>query len=141
MTTPRVIKRQEQPAQDPAYIKRLAEEFKKSKEGLEALTKRQDAMKKELSDYIDTNGVVDDKGHRWVEIEGMQLKRERRVSRSFNTSAAKEWAEANGFWEDVKEVVEVLSESKMLALAWEHKELAPVVQGFYEEKESWAFKV
>lgn len=138
----RVVKRQEeQPADDKEkYIERLVEEFKRSKEFMEKEEKRLTSMKKELSEYVDKNGVEDHNGHRWLKIGDYEIKRERRVSRSFNSTKAKEWADENGLTDKVTETIVVLSEEKMLALAWEDKELAPIIQAFYEEKETWAFK-
>ena len=138
----RVVKRQEaaQPI-DNAYRVRLVEEFKRSKESMEKEEKRLQALKKELSDFVDTEGVEDHNGHRWLKIGDFELKRERRVSRSFNSAKAREWAEENGLLDKVTETVVVLSEDKLLALAWEDKSLSSTIQAFYEEKESWAFKV
>lgn len=136
----RVVKRQEEPKKDDVYLVRLVEEFKRSKDFLEKEEKRMQAIKKELSEHVDTDGVVDHNGHKWLKIGDFELKRERRVSRSFNSAKAKEWAEENGFIDQVTETITVLSEEKMLALAWENKDLAPIVQAFYEEKETWAFK-
>lgn len=136
----RVVKRQEEPQKDDAYLVRLVEEFKRSKEFVEKEEKRLNAMKKELSEHVDKEGAVDHNGHKWLKIGDFELKRERRVSRSFNSAKAKEWADENGFTDQVTETIVVLSEEKMLALAWENKDLAPIVQAFYEEKETWAFK-
>ena len=69
------------------YYERLAQEFKKSKEAIDALTKRQNDMKTELIEAIKSNGYEDDKGHLWYNVGSMELKYERRVSRSFNSPA------------------------------------------------------
>jgi hypothetical protein len=136
----RVVKRQDQTKPDESYIKRLVEEFKNEKAFVEEREKRLTSLKKELSEYVDSNGIADHNGHLWVKIDDIEIKRERRVSRSFNSAKAREWAEENGFWDQVSETIVTLSEDKMLALAWENKDLAPIIQAFYEEKESWAFK-
>lgn len=136
----RVVKRTEQAKPDEDYIKRLVEEYKNEKKFVDEREKRLSSLKKELSDYVDANGIIDHNGHRWVKIDDVEIKRERRVSRSFNTAKAREWAEENGYWEQVSETIVVLSEDKILALAWEDKSLAPIIQAFYEEKETWAFK-
>lgn len=125
---------------DETYYVKLAEEFRKSKEAIDALTKRQDAMKKELIDALKQNGYEDDKGHMWWSVGDKELKYERRVSRSLNVDAAEQWAREQGIWDDIKEVVERLSEEKLLGYSWLHKEVEDVIQGFYTEKESWAFK-
>lgn len=125
---------------DEAYYEKLAEDFRKSKEAIDALTKRQDAMKKELIDALKKNGYEDDKGHLWWSVGDKELKYERRVSRSLNVDAAEQWAREQGIWDDIKEVVERLSEEKLLGYSWLHKEAEDTIQGFYTEKESWAFK-
>jgi hypothetical protein len=124
----------------PDYYERLAQEFKKSKEGIDALTKRQNEMKAELVKAIQENGYEDDKGHLWYQAGSMELKYERRVSRSLNSEAAEQWARELGIWDDLKEIVERLDEDKLLGYAWNHKEVEDTIQGFYVEKESWAFK-
>ena len=126
---------------DTSYLQRLTEEFKKSKAALDSLEKRHNEMKKELTEAVTTHGVADNNGHIWLEVGDFKLKRERRVSRSFDTERATEWAKENGYWDDVKEVIEVLSEDKVLGLAWTNNDLKDTVQSFYTEKEVWAFKV
>jgi hypothetical protein len=125
----------------PDYYERLAQEFKKSKEGIEALTKRQNEMRTELVKAIQENGYEDDKGHLWYGAGSIELKYERRVSRSFNIDAAEQWARSLGIWEDLKKVVEILDEDKLLGYVWANKDKEEEVQGFYTEKESWALKV
>lgn len=124
----------------PEYYERLAQEFKKSKEAIDLLTKRQNEMKNELINAITTNGYEDEKGHLWYEVGSMELKYERRVSRSFNAEAAEQWAREQGLWDDLKKVIEVVDEDKLLGYAWNHKEHENTIQGFYVEKETWAFK-
>jgi hypothetical protein len=126
---------------DLQHLERLTEEFKRSKEAIESLEKRHNEMKKQLSEAVDSMGIEDDKGHRWLKVGNFELKRERRVSRSFDLAAAERWARDNGYWDDVKEVIEVTSEENMLRLAWENKELSDDIVSFYSEKETWAFKV
>lgn len=136
----RTVSRPEEEPLNEAYVSRLAEEFKKSKEALDAMTKRQDAMKKELTEYVNKYGTPDHNGHLWLKVDGLELKRERRVSRVFDTGAAEEWARNENLWDDLKMVLEVLDEDKLLALAWDNEDIAEIVQGFYSEKETWAFK-
>jgi hypothetical protein len=125
---------------DELHIERLAEEFKKSKETIEILEKRHNDMKKQLSEAVSLFGYTDDKGHQWLKAGAYELKRERRVARSFDITAAEAWARTNGLWDEVKEIVEVTSEANLLRLAWDHKEYMDTVSEFYVEKESWAFK-
>jgi hypothetical protein len=125
----------------PEYYERLAQEFKKSKEAIDMLTKRQNEMKAELIEAVKDQGYEDDKGHKWFKVGDIELKYERRVSRSFDEGAADNWAHDTGRWDDLKRVVEMLDEDKLLALAWEDNDVAETIQAFYVEKETWAFKV
>ena len=134
----RVVKREEGP--DFSYLERLAEEYKRTKDAIVDIEKRANSMKKELSDAVEEFGATDDKGHLWLNVGNIALKRERRVTRSFDSASAETWARDNKKWDDVKEVVEVLSEDKLLGLAWNDEEIAKHIQTFYIEKESWAFK-
>jgi hypothetical protein len=136
----RVVKREEQAQPDTAYLERLAEEYKKSKDTLAVIEKRTNDMKKELSVAVENFGTPDDKGHFWLTVGDLNLKREKRVSRSFDATAAELWAKEKGLWDDVKDVIEVMSEDKLLGLAWSDKSLEETIMTFYVEKESWAFK-
>ena len=110
------------------YYERLAQEFKKSKEALDMLTKRQNDMKAELIEAIKDQGFEDDKGHKWLKVGSLE------------EGAADNWAHETGRWDDLKRVVELLDEGKLLALAWENDDVAETIQAFYIEKETWAFK-
>lgn len=125
---------------DEQHLTKLVEDFVSQKKLLSQLETRVDKIKKELSNVVEQHGTPDDSGHIWLNIGGHELKRERRVSKSFNSTQAEEWAREQGLWDDVKEVIERLSEDKLLQLAWEDKALLTTVQTFYTEKETWAFK-
>lgn len=125
---------------DEQYLTKLVEDFVSQKKLLSQLETRVDKLKKELSTVVEQHGIPDDSGHIWLNVGGHELKRERRVSKSFNSTQAEEWAREQGLWNDVKEVIERLSEDKLLELAWKDKALLPTVQTFYVEKETWAFK-
>ncbi|NDB56993.1 hypothetical protein EB001_00845 [bacterium] len=124
------------PEYDEQYLTKLVEDFVSQKKLLSQLETRVDKLKKELSTVVEQHGTPDDSGHIWLNVGGHELKRERRVSKSFNSTQAEEWAREQGLWNDVKEVIE----DKLLELAWKDKALLPTVQTFYVEKETWAFK-
>jgi hypothetical protein len=128
------------PELDVAYTKKLVEEYRKLKGLVEATQKQADQYKADLTQVLSIYGKPDEKGNLWIELGDIEVKRERRVSRSFNASAAEAWAKENGHWDTVKEVVEVLSEDKLLGLAWNNEEIQELVKTFYVEKETWALK-
>lgn len=140
---------------EPRKIKKTEEDSPRVREDLERLTReylntkgmadkvnaRLDEIKKSLSTATDSLGQADEKGNLWVPLGDLQLKREKRVSTSFDSDAAEAWAKEQGIWDDVKMVVETLDVDKLLALAWEHREFSPVVESFNKERITWAFKV
>lgn len=123
------------------YYEKLAQEFKKSKEAIDMLTKRQNEMRAELIAAIQEGGQQDDKGHLWYKVGGIEMKYERRVSRTFDSMSAENWARSEQLWDALKKVIEVIDEDKLLALAWDDETIAETVQAFYSEKETWALKV
>lgn len=136
----RVVSRPNEPSLDTTYLKRVVEDYKKAKEAQEQFEKRTSALKKELSEAVEKYGIPDDKGNRWLELDDIKLKRERRIQRSLDSAGAEQWAKENGLWDEVKEVIEVLSEDRLLGLAWDRQDLEGTIQSFYIEKEIWAFK-
>lgn len=134
--------RQLSPIDDPAVRReRLAQEYLDSKRFADSATKRVTELKSALINDLDANGVPDDRGHVWCPAGDLTLKKERRVSESFDLAAATKWAKEIGVWDDVKEVVEVTTEDRILALGWKRPELTPALEQFYSIKETWAFKV
>jgi hypothetical protein len=122
-------------------VKRLAKEYLDTQSLSSKITARLTELKKTLSDVADKEGFEDDKGHRWYSAGDLQLKREKRVSTSFDAASAEEWAKAKGIWDDVKMTVEVLDVDKLLALAWTDRSYTADIEAFNTQKVTWAFKV
>lgn len=126
---------------DKDYLQRLIDEYDKSKNFADKAVARVEEMKTVLKGYVKKFGSTDDKGHGWLPAMTHQLKNERRVSRSLDIKAVEEWAKANGYWDDVSRVVEVVDEDAVTALVWKKPELESVISSFYTEKATWAFKI
>jgi len=137
--TKKIIRHGDSP--DTEYVQRLLEEYSNAKQFSDAAAKRTDELKAELVKIVEQYGQPDDKGHQWFGVGSHALKRERRVSKNLNVDAATIWAKGNGLWEDVNEVVERLSEDRLLALAWEQPEYAEKIGDLYVDRVVWAFKV
>jgi len=123
------------------YIERLLKEYQEAKEFADRATARSEEYKKSLVAMVKDHGVHDEKGHKWLPGETGQAKYERRVSRRMNLGQAEAWARDLGIWDQIKEVIEVTSEDNVLKYGWDHPEHNDTISGFFEEKESWAFKV
>lgn len=122
-------------------IARLAEEYHKAKEFEDAARARSAVLKGMLVDALKEGGVPDHRGSLWMSAGKYDLKHERRVSTSLDADSLKEWAVDKGIWHNISETVEVLVEDKVVTLAYERPDIAPEINSFYQEKETWAFKL
>lgn len=123
------------------YIERLLKEYQEAKEFADRAASRSEDYKKELTSMVKSFGMADEKGHKWLPGEEAQVKYERRVSRRMNLTEAEKWARGLGIWDQIKEIIEVTNEDNVLKYGWENPEHNDTISGFFEEKESWAFKI
>jgi hypothetical protein len=138
---PTIVRQEPTPSED-AYLQKLVEEYLKAKTFSDSAARRTDELKAELSNMVDNEGYSDHKGSKWLETKnGIQLKRERRVSVSLDQVSARAWAEGNDLWDQISVTVQMLDEDALATVAWEHPELQSEIQELYSEKENWAFKV
>lgn len=122
-------------------LPQLVKMYREQKEFADKLNSRVDEIKQELIKRVQEEGFVDDKGNQWLDSGDFQLKRERRVSVSFNEHFAEDWAKKKGVWDQVKEVREFVSEDQILAVAWDDEEMKHDLDNFYTRRENFAFKV
>jgi hypothetical protein len=101
-------------------------------------------MKATMMAFVEANGYTDDKGHQWVDIEGVdgvtQLKRERRTSTFLDEDVAKQEMDKLGVLKKCTRIVKEFDEDKMLALAYNGDIPRTIVDKCYVEKSSYAFK-
>lgn len=126
---------------DSEIIASVVEEYRKSKEFSDKVAARTEELKKELVRLVKAHGKADDKGHLWLPAGNSQIKHERRVSRNLDRTAAERWSRETGIWDEVKEVVEVLSEDALMKHFWENPDKEKVLEDLYTERETWAFKI
>lgn len=122
-------------------LERLAEEYEKAKKFEDAARARSQELKDQLIAALKAEGQPDHRGSLWLNAGKYDLKHERRVSSNLDADALREWAIDNSFWSDISETIEVVVEDKVITLAYERPDLAPTINGFYNEKEVWAFKL
>lgn len=122
-------------------LKMLVEEYRKAKEFATKVATRADELKSELTKMVKAHGKPDDKGNLWLAAGDNQVKHERRVSRNLDRQAAERWARSHGLWDEVKEIVEVLSEDALLRHFWENPDKKDILEDLYANRETWAFKI
>ena len=101
-------------------------------------------MKATMMAFVEEHGYEDDKGHQWVDIEGVEgvghLKRERRTSTFLDEDVAEQEMEKLGVLKKCTKIVKQFDEDKMLALAYNGEIPRKIVDKCYVEKTSYAFK-
>lgn len=124
-------------------LERLTKEYLDTKNMADKVNDRLDELKAALSMRVMKDGQEDDRGNLWLPVGSRQLKREKRVSITFDEEAAEQWAKEQGIFNDVKRIIikEKIDMDLLLAYAWEHKEVQQCIESFNTEKITWAFKV
>lgn len=122
-------------------LPQLVKMYQEQRDFAVKINARVDELKKELVKRIEEEGFFDEKGNQWLDAGDFQLKRERRVTVSFNEHFAEDWAKKRGIWDQVKEIREVVSEDQILAVAWEDEDMKHDLDNFYTKRENFAFKV
>lgn len=122
-------------------LPQLVKMYQEQRELSLKLSYRLEELKKEIIKRVEEEGFFDDKGNQWLNAGDYQLKRERRVTVSFNEHFAEEWAKKRGVWDKVKEIREVVSEDQLLAVAWDDDDMKHDLDNFYTRRENFAFKI
>jgi hypothetical protein len=134
------VKRELTEADLPRYLS----EYLRQKVVADQLAAKVADMKATMMAFVEENGYEDDKGHQWVDIEGVEgvshLKRERRTSTFLDTDVAEQEMEKLGVLKKCIKIVKEFDEDKMLALAYNGEVPRTVVDKCYVERTSFAFK-
>lgn len=111
---------------------------------IEDLTKEQSGLKTELSDLVDSEGTVDDKGHIWYslpeDVDGYHsLQRQRRVSQKLDSQVAEDILKSKGLESRCYSLVPVLNESEVMACLYEGLLTEEEIDSMYPKSVSYAF--
>lgn len=124
-------------------IDRLAEEYVRSTTHIKDATERKEELKRLLLKTVEETGEKDEKGNQWIAGEEYLIKRERRVSRGWDATAAEEWAKSQGILDLLTTTTTVttttIDPDKVAAYAFMHPELEATVKAFNTESVTWAF--
>lgn len=116
---------------------------------IDTLTARANHLRDELSQLVDSQGDVDDKGHRYLQLPSPitvgektygAIKRERRVSTVFKEDEAEETLQAKGLLARAQETITVLSQDAIYLLNQEGLLSDEEIDSFFGKKISFAFR-
>ena len=97
------------------YLKHLDHQKK-----LEELTKQ---LKDLLRKAIEDDGEPDENGHIWLPSGHYLLKLQKsQPTPKLDVEKAEEWAKRKGIWTQVSELVQVLSEDRLMAYMYDHQD-------------------
>lgn len=123
---PNVIGKTNLPTPDDysqSSVDNMYKEYVLLKRNIDDLTARQNEIKKELSSFVESNGLEDDKGHMWYDMPeyngyvGMQ--RQRRVTQKIDEEAALSILTDKGLADRCFETKPVLDQEQVLKCMYE----------------------
>lgn len=135
---------------DWAYVAMSVSLYRTLKDQQAVLAKRVLEIRDELSEFVESAGYTDDKGHQRVplpeEVSGVRaLVRQRKAPRVFDPEKAEEILQAivcedgGTLWDNCTEMVAVLDEDKVMAAQYEGLLTEEQIDEMYPISESWSF--
>lgn len=127
-------------------LPRYVEEYLKERDAAATMQKRVDEKKANIVEVLIADGYTDDKGSRFVDvgIPGCSaVKHERRVRTVLDEEKALAWIKKHkpALYDSCTKTITVLDEEALLAAAYEGKIAEKTLKSFYEQSESFAFKI
>lgn len=140
---PKVVK----PSREVSAVDPLIQKFRDFigyKTRIESLTKEQNKLKEELSEFVIENGQEDDRGHIRVdlpeEVEGYTaIQRQRRVSMGLDMDAAILILTKKGLADRCIKSVPTVAEDEVMAALYEGKLTEQDIDAMFPKKITWAF--
>lgn len=135
------------PSRDISVADPLIQKFRdfiSFKTRIDSLTKQQNKLKEELSEYVIENGQEDDRGHIRVElpeeVDGYtSIQRQRRVSMGLDMDAAILILTKKGLAERCIKSVPTIAEDEVMAALYEGKLTEQDIDTMFPKKITWAF--
>lgn len=118
-------------------------EYLKLKKAIDVMEKRRKVLYPEVMDYIDAEGYEDDKGNIILDLDAptegfTRVEKVLRTARPLDLEVAHSIIEAKSLHDDVHEMVEVLSEQKIMQAMQDDKLTADEVDAMYPVKTTYA---
>jgi hypothetical protein len=119
-------------------------EFIYLKGQIDDLTKRQSVIKAVLSELVENEGEVDDKGHVWFElpqeIDGyVSMQRQKRISQKLDADAAEELLRQKQLYDRCFRMMPVLDEDEVMACLYEGLLTEDEIDAMFPKSITWAF--
>ena len=94
------------------------------KKNIDSLTKRQDELKKYLMGFVEDNGVEDDKGHKWFDMEEIEgyvgMQKQRRVSQKIDEQACYDILSSKDLTARCYELKPVLDQAEVMSCLYDN---------------------
>lgn len=111
------------------------------KKEVELLTNRVNTLKSKLTEHVESEGQVDDRGHINLTVEDITLTKQRRVSKNLDMNVAEPLLESKGIKDQCIKMVPVVDESAVMAAFYQGKLTEEDIDTMFPEKITWAFIV
>jgi len=127
-------------------LKATLRQYLSLKGEVELLTNRVNTLKSRLTEQVEANGNVDDRGHITLavtdEVKGdVNLTKQRRVSKNLDITVAEQLLEERGIKDDCIKMIPTLDDAAIMAAFYEGKLSEADIDAMFPEKITWAFIV
>lgn len=124
-------------------IKRELQQYVSLKNEVDQLTDRRDTIKKRLMGHVEQNGEPNEKGSIVFEVNDdvtntRAVVKQRRVSKVFDESTAKDLLESKGLYEKCTKTIVTLDEDEVMASYYRGELTDDDVDQMFPEKVVWA---
>jgi hypothetical protein len=121
-------------------------EYKRLRSQIDLLTKQQKKIRDTLMQAIEEHGEPDDQGSLWLTLKEdadgtLEIKRQRRVSRSLDEGQAASILKDNDLWEQCTKTIVVVDEDAVMQALFDDELSEDDVDAIYPSKISWALEV
>lgn len=129
---------------DTDSVERLLGDYVKHKALADDAKARADEFKAQIVAALERDGVEDDRGHRWIELENpvgpyVAVQHQKRISKALDEQAADEILSSLGLKDRCVKTVEVLDEDAVMAALYDGLLTDEHIDRMFPSKVVWAF--
>lgn len=126
---------------DIESVKQTLRQYLAIKAETDLLETRASELKKRLTENVEELGKVDDRGHVILELDGVKLTKQRKVSKNLNVDIATAVLKEKNIYEKCVEMVPVLQDNEILACVYTGELTESDIDTMFPSKVSYAFLV
>ena len=126
---------------DIESVKQTLNQYLALKAEADLLATRTVELKKRLTENVELLGETDDRGHIVLEVDGVKLTKQRKVSKNLDMDIAEEVLKERNVYDKCLKMIPVLQEDEILACVYTGELTESDIDTMFPSKVSYAFLV